>query len=57
MIRDSFLSCVVTCATDRGQDDEITCLKEGKSCHEGRELLSEQFQLIYTKEPNTLRDR
>ena len=29
MIRDSFVSCAITCATDGSQDDEITCLKEG----------------------------
>ena len=49
MIRDSFVSCAITCATDGSQDDEITCLKEGKPCHEGRKLLREQFQLINTE--------
>ena len=41
MIRESFVSCVITYATDGSQDDKITCLKEGKPCHEGRKLLSE----------------
>ena len=57
MTRETFVSCVITCATDGSQDDEITRLKEGKPCHEGRKLLSEQFQLINTKEPNPNRDR
>ena len=52
MIRDSFVSCAITCATDGSQDDEITCLKEGKPCHEGRKLLRERFQLMNTEEPN-----
>ena len=51
MIRDSFVSCAITCATDGSQDDEVTCLKEGKPCHEGRKLLREWFQLMNT-EPN-----
>ena len=34
MIRKSFVSCVITCATDGSQDDEFTRLKEGKLCHE-----------------------
>ena len=46
------MSCVITCATDGSQDDEITRLKEGKPCHERRKLLREQFQLINTEEPN-----
>ena len=46
MIRESFVSYVITCATDRSQDDEFTRLKEGKLCHEGRKLLREQFQLL-----------
>ena len=50
MIRESFVSCVITCATDGSQDDEFTRPKEGKLCHEGRKLLREQFQLINTEE-------
>ena len=46
------MSCAITCATDGGQDDEITCLKEGKPCHKGRKLLRERFQLMNTEEPN-----
>ena len=52
MIRGSFVSCAITCATKRSQDDEITCLKEGKPCHEGQKLSEERFQLMKTKEPN-----
>ena len=54
MIRESFVSCVITCATDGSQDDEFTRLKEGKLCHEGRKLLREQFQLINTEEPTPI---
>ena len=46
------MSCTITCATDGSQDDEITCLKEGRPCHEGRKLLRERFQLVNTKEHN-----
>ena len=52
MIRESFVSCAITCATDGSQDDEITCLKEGKPCHSGRRLLREKFQLISNKKAN-----
>ena len=55
MIRESFVSCVITCTTDGTQDDEFTRLKEGKLCHEGRKLLRGQFQLINTKEPTPSR--
>ena len=48
------MSCVITCATDGSQDDEITCLKDGKPCHEGGKLLREQFQLINTEEPTPI---
>ena len=54
MIRESFVSCVITCASDGSQDDEITRLKEDKPCHEGRKLLREQFQLINTEEPTLI---
>ena len=57
IIRESFVSCAITCATDGSQDDEITRLKESKPCHEGRKLLSEQFQLIDTEETNPHRNR
>ena len=46
------MSCAITCATDRSQDDRITCLKEGKPCYEGRTLLRERFQFMYNEEPN-----
>ena len=52
MIRDSFVSCAITFATDGSQDDEITCLKKGKPCHGGRKLLRDRFQLINTEEPS-----
>ena len=52
MIRESFVSYAITCAADGSQDDEITCIKKSKPCHEGRKLLREQFQLINTDEPN-----
>ena len=48
------MSFAIICTTDGSQDDKITCLKEGKLCHEGRKLLREQFQLINTKEPNPI---
>ena len=48
------MSSAITCATVGGQDDEITFIKEGKPCHEGRKLLREQFQLINTKEPTPI---
>ena len=51
LIQESFGSCAINFATYRSQDDEITCLKESKPCHEGRKLLSELFQLINTEEP------
>ena len=53
MIRESFMSCVITCATE-SKDDEFTRLKEGQLCHEGRKLLREQFQLINTEEPTPI---
>ena len=56
-IFESHLCLVITCATDGSQDDEITCLKKGKPCHEGRSLSREQFQLTHTEEPNPHRDR
>ena len=46
------MSCAITCTTDGSQDDEITCLKEGKPCHKGRRLSREKFQLINTEKPN-----
>ena len=46
------MSCAIPCATDGSQADEITCLKEGKPCHEGGKLLREWFQLMNTEEPN-----
>ena len=52
MIRDSFVSCAITCATDGSQDNKITCLKGGKPCYEGQKLLRERFQLMNTQEPN-----
>ena len=52
MIRDSFVSCAVTCATDGSQDDGITCFKVGKPFHEGRKMLKEQFKHINTEEAN-----
>ena len=52
MIQERFVSYPITCATDGSQDDEITCLKKGKHCHQGRKLLREQVQLINTEEPN-----
>ena len=52
MIQESFVSCVITCATDGSQDDAFTSVKEGKLCHEGRKLLREWFQLMNTEEPN-----
>ena len=52
MIRDSFVSCAVTCATDGSQDDDITCFKAGKPCQEGRKMLKEQFEFINTEEAN-----
>ena len=52
MVRESFVSYAITCATDGSQDDEITCLKEGKHCHKGRRLSREKFQLINTKKSN-----
>ena len=53
MIRESFVSRVITCATDGSKDDEFTRPKEGL-CHEGRKLLREQFQLINTEEPTPI---
>ena len=32
MIRDSFVSCAITCATDGSQDDEITCIQPNVYC-------------------------
>ena len=52
MIRESFVSYAISYSTDGSQDDEITCLKKGKFCHKGRNLLREQFKLINTEEPN-----
>ena len=54
IIRESFESCMLTCAIDGSQDDKITLLKQGKTCHEGRNLSREQFQLINTEEPNPI---
>ena len=54
MIRESFVSCVITCSTDGSQDEEFTRLKEGKLCHQGRKLLREQFQLINTEKPTPI---
>ena len=31
---------------DGSQDDDITCFKVGKSCHEGCKMLKEQFEYI-----------
>ena len=39
------------CATEGSQDDELTCLKEKRPCHEGQKLLRERFQLTNTEEP------
>lgn len=52
MIRDSFVSCAVTCNTDGSEDDKITCFKEGKPCHDGRKMLKEQFEYINSEETN-----
>ena len=41
MIRESFVSCAITCATGGSLDDGSTCFKEGKPCHEGQKLLRE----------------
>ena len=30
----------------------MTCLKEGKPCHEGQKLSKERFHLMNTEEPN-----
>ena len=54
MIRESFVSCVITCATDGSQDDEIIRFKEDKPCHEGWKLLREQLQLNNIEGPNPI---
>ena len=51
---DSRVICVLcdNLRNTQKRDDEITWLKEGKLCHEGRKLLREWFQLMNTEEPN-----
>ena len=46
----SHLCHVWTCSTDGSQNEEFTRLKEGKLCHEGRNLFREQIQFINTEE-------
>ena len=50
MIRQSFISCALTCTTDGSQDDDITCFKPGEPCQDGRVMLKEQFDFINTEE-------
>ena len=52
MVRESFISCAVTCATDGSQDDEITCIKKDQPCSAGREMLKEQLNYMNTIESN-----
>ena len=52
MIRESLISCAVTCATDGSQDDEITCFKKDQPCSAGREMLKEQLNYMNTIESN-----
>lgn len=52
MVRESFISCAVTCATDGSQDDEITCFKKDQPCSAGREMLKEQLNYMNTIESN-----
>ena len=35
MIKINFVTCVLTCATNGSEDDEITCFKGGQTCSEG----------------------
>lgn len=52
IIQKSFVSCALTCATDGSQDDEITCLKNGHPCSEGRSMLKKQLDYMNSTEPN-----
>ena len=43
MIKESFVYCAVTCATDGSQDEEITCFKSDNPCSDGLKMLKEQM--------------
>ena len=52
LIAKSFVVCALAGAVDGSTDGEITCLKEGKPCSAGREMLQNQMELIDTVEEN-----
>ena len=52
MIRKSFVSCALTCATDGSEDDKITCFKKDNPCSAGRKMLKKQIEFMNAPEEN-----
>ena len=49
MIRESFVWCVIICATDGSQDDEITRLKEGSLATKDRSCWESSSSSLATR--------
>ncbi len=55
IIKESFVNCAITTATDGSDDDRIHCFKQGQPCEEGRCVLADQMKAFETS-PLTDRD-
>ena len=52
IVQQSVVSCALSCSTDGNLDNEISCIKEGQPCSEGRSMLEKQLEYVNTPELN-----
>ena len=46
MVRDSFISCVITTSTDGSDDNGLHCFKAGQLCAAGKNMLEEETKKL-----------
>ena len=46
MVKDSFLSCAITTATDGSDDGYIHCFKPGQPCADGKKVLDDETKKL-----------
>ena len=47
-VKNSFMSCAITTATDGSDDDKIHCFKAGQPCEAGRSILKDENEKLTT---------